>query len=116
MRRLLVVLLAGGLIAAGLAASGFAQEKKAPAAAKQTEEFQWNGTITRMNLDKKALEVKHHTQSVTRTVLYTDKTAWTKENKAIGIPKLTEGMHIIARGALNDKGQVEATRIELAAQ
>lgn len=113
--RKLVMLLLAGLLVVGLAASAFAQEKKAKAAkpAKQAaaKEFRWHGNIIRFNADKKTLDVQKGT--VTRTVMYSDATKWTKGKDTVAMPPLKEGMNVIVLGKVDEKGQIEANRIDL---
>lgn len=118
MRKVLALFFAGLLIAAGLATSGFAQEKKAaaPKAAKTTapKEISWNGIVQRVGSDKKSIEVKKG--NITRTVVVTDATQITKGTKPAAIGEIKDSMHVIAKGTLNAKGQVEATRVDIRAQ
>lgn len=117
MRRLLVALLAGIVILAGLASASFAQEKaKKPKEAKaaSAKEFRWDGRILRFNKDNKTIDVER--RSVTRTVIYGDSTKWTERNKPLDGPKLTDGVRVIVLGQLDDKGRVMAKRIDLRTQ
>ncbi len=117
MRRLLVVLLAGMLMMAGLASVSFAQKKaKEPKAAKPAaaKEFRWDGRIIRFNKDNKTVDVER--KSVNRTVIYDDSTKWTERNKPLDGPKLQDGTRVIVLGQLDDKGRVMAKRIDLRTQ
>jgi hypothetical protein len=122
MRKVLAVFFAAFLMAAALATSGFAQEKKVPAAPKAPKAakttapkaISWNGVVQRVGSDKKSLEVRKGT--VTRTVVITVATQITKGAKAAAIDDIKDATHVIAKGTLNAKGQVEATRIDIRAQ
>ncbi len=115
MRRLLVVLMTGVFLLAGLASLTFAQEKKAkepkPAKAATAKEFRWHGRVVRFNKDAKTIDVER--KNVLRTVVYDDSTKWTERNKPLDGPKLQDGSIVIALGTLDDKGRVIAKRIDL---
>lgn len=114
MRRLLAVLFAAVLIMTGLMASGFAQEKKAPATkAAAAKEDRWHGSIIRFDTARKTLELRRAGQTISRTVVYTDSTKWTDNNKPAQMPAFKEGMDFIAVGTFDKDGRLIARQIDL---
>jgi hypothetical protein len=115
MRRLLSVLLAG-FLTAGVAGTVFAQEKPAakPAgkAAQKKTLPRFDGRIVSVNKDAKTLQVRN--AQMTKTVVYSDTTKWTKRNaKLDAMPELKEGIRVFVLGDTDDQGRIVAQRIDL---
>ncbi len=114
MRKLLVVLLAGILVA-GLTVTVFAQEK-APAkpakAAKEKPLPQFRGRI--VSIDKNAKTMQLRRDNLTRTVVWADDTKWTNRNKKLdAMPDFKEGNDVIVLGQTDKDGKIQAKRIDL---
>jgi hypothetical protein len=89
-----------------------AQQKDAPAAAKQTK---WQGYVVRINKDQSMMDI--HGGSAPsedlRKVAYDSSTEWTKLGKPGQQDEVKEGSFVILQGHVDDKGVLHATRIDL---
>jgi len=89
------------------------QEKKAA----QTKETKWQGTVLRINKDQSMLDIRGGgtpNATDTRQIAYSSSTQWTKGNKPGGdLADIKEGSFVIAVGQVDDKGVLQATRIDL---
>lgn len=107
----MVILLAGLLGSAGLAArKATAQEKKAAPA----KELRWHGIIVRMNKDDSTLDVKK--ANVERKIHFDSSTKWTQGTKDADMAQFKEGSDVICLGSADEKGDFHATRIDLRRQ
>ena len=110
MKKVLVLALLTAVAGVGLAARGVAaKEKKAKSATEQ--EARWHGIIVRSNKDASTLTVRKG--NIERTVHYDSSTKWTKRNQAATMDEFKDGADVIVLGKYDDKGVLEATRIDL---
>ena len=72
-----------------------------------------SGTIARSNPEKSILIVKEHKSNIEKTVIYSPATKWTKGNQAADMKEFKDGSRVICMGKLNEKGELNATRIDL---
>ncbi len=113
MRRLLVVLLAGILVA-GLTVTAFAQEKAAKPAKQAAKKVlpQFRGRI--VSIDKSAKTMQLRKDNLTKTVIWADDTKWTNRNKKLdAMPDLKEGADVIVLGETDKDGKIVAQRVDL---
>ena len=89
------------------------QEKKAA----QTKETKWQGTVLRISKDQSTMDIRGGATSnakETRTIAFSSSTQWTKNNQpGADLAEIKEGSFIIAVGTVDDKGALQATRIDL---
>jgi hypothetical protein len=95
-----LIILAPGIIA---------QEKKAQNAAMG--EDRWSGVIVRSNKDTSTLTVSRH--GVEKFVHYDSSTKWTQGTKVIDSSEVKDGARVICVGKFDEKGALNATRIDL---
>lgn len=104
---------AGVLIASSPISANAGQEKKAA----QTKEAKWQGTVLRVSSDQSTIDIRGGAGAAaqdTRKIAYSASTQWTKGNKPGGsLTDIKEGSFIIAVGTVDDKGVLQATRIDL---
>jgi len=88
------------------------QEKKA--AQKETK---WQGTVLRISKDQSTMDIRGGdtpNAADTRKIAFSSSTQWTKGNKPGGdLADIKEGSFVIAVGTVDDKGVLQATRIDL---
>jgi hypothetical protein len=108
---LVVSLVFAGMVTASHPISASARQDKKAA------ETKWQGTVLRIYKDKSTMDIRGgETANAkdTRTIAYSSSTEWTKGNKPGGdLSEIKEGSFVIAVGQVNDKGVLEATRIDL---
>jgi hypothetical protein len=114
-RNLLSVVLAGALIAAmPLGAKQATPETKpAPAAKKVTK---WQGHVIRIYKDLSQMDIRGGVNSRAedlRKIAYDSSTEWTKLGKKGEMDQVKEGSFVIVVGHVDDKGVLQATRIDL---
>ncbi len=113
----IIILLFALMVVAGLAStSTVAQEsagknEKAAAAAKQGR---WHGRIERMSTEQSYLDVRKGT--ITKRIHFDGSTKWTQGKKTIEMSEVKEGADVICLGQMDEKGNMQATRIDLRAQ
>ena len=102
---------AGIMMASHPVSAGAGQEKKAQKAAK------WQGTVLRISKDQSTMDIRGGdtpNAADTRKIAYSSSTQWTKGNKPGGdLAEIKEGSFVIAVGTVDDKGVLQATRIDL---
>lgn len=106
---LVVSLIFAGIVTASHAVSaGAAQEKK---------EAKWQGTVLRISKDQSTMDIRGGdtpNATETRKIAFSSSTQWTKGNKPGGdLADIKEGSFVIAVGTVDDKGVLQATRIDL---
>lgn len=114
-----IALLAVSLVFAGIViashpiSANAKQEKKAA----ETKEAKWQGTVLRVSKDKSTIDIRGGAGAnaqETRTIAFDASTQWTKGNKPGGdLSEIKEGSFVIAVGKVDDKGVLQATRIDL---
>jgi len=108
---LVVSLVFAGIVMASHPISTSAKQEKKAA------ETKWQGTVLRIYKDKSTMDIRGgETANAkdTRTIAYSSSTEWTKGNKpGSDLSEIKEGSFIIAVGQVNDKGVLQATRIDL---
>jgi hypothetical protein len=108
---LVVSLVFAGMVMASHPMSASARQDKKAA------EIKWQGTVLRIYKDKSTLDIRGGetgNDKATRIIAYSSSTEWTKGNKPGGdMSEIKEGSFVIAVGHVNDKGVLEATRIDL---
>jgi len=110
MRKIMVMLLAAMLAAAGVATQkATAKEKNAAAGVKK--ELRWHGTIVRINKDQSTMDVRKGTME--RKIHFDSSTKWTAANKAAEMDQFKEGSDVICLGTADEKGEFLATRVDL---
>jgi hypothetical protein len=112
---LLSLVLAGAVFAAVPAGAkqGAAEDKKAPAAKKETK---WQGNVVRIYKDLSQMDIrdaKTTTADHLKKVAYDDKTEWTKLGKPGTQDEVKEESFVIVLGQLDDQGVLHAKRIDL---
>ena len=111
---LVVSLVFAGIVLASHPISADAgQDKKAA----DTKEAKWQGTVLRVSKDQSTIDIRGGAGAnaqETRKIAYSASTEWTKANKPGGdLAEIKEGSFIIAVGHVDDKGVLQATRIDL---
>ena len=110
MKKVLVLALLTVLAGVGLAARGaVAKEKKAKSADQQ--EARWHGIIIRSDKDASTLTVRKG--NIEKTVHYDGSTKWTKRNQDATMDEVKDGADVIVLGNYDDKGVLQATRVDL---
>lgn len=109
MRKSLLITALAVWAAFAITIQGVAQEKKAKAAS--TGEDRWSGIIVRSNKDTSTLTVSKHGQE--KIVQYDSSTKWTQGTKVIDSAQVKDGARVICVGKLDEKGTLNATRIDL---
>jgi hypothetical protein len=111
---LVVSLVFAGIMMASHPISADARQEKTAAQAKETK---WQGTVLRINKDQSMLDIRGGetpNAADTRKIAYSSSTQWTKGNKPGGdLADIKEGSFVIAVGQVDDKGVLQATRIDL---
>lgn len=111
---LVVSLVFAGIVMASHPISADARQEKKAA---DTNETKWQGTVLRVNKDQSTIDIRGGAganAAETRKVGYSSSTEWTKGNKPGGdLSAIKEGSFIIAVGHVDDKGVLQATRIDL---
>lgn len=111
MRKTIVLTLLGLLMMIGFAAqtaTAQAKKQKATAAAK---EARWHGLVVRISKDESTLDVKRGNSE--RKIHFDSSTQWTKGKKTIEMSEVKEGSDVICLGKFDEKGEFQATRIDL---
>jgi hypothetical protein len=112
MRKIIVVLLFATFALVGLTpqkASASGQEKAA-ASAKQ---LRWDGHIVRIDNDASFMDVRDRSGQ-TKRIHWDSSTVWTKLNKKVADhSEFKEEERVICLGAPGEKGEFNATRIDL---
>jgi len=112
---LLSLVLAGAVFAAMPAGANqaAAEDKKAPAAKKETK---WQGHVVRIYKDLSQMDLrdaKTSTAEHLRKVAYDDSTEWTKLGKPGKQDEVKEGSFVIVLGHVDEKGVLHARRVDL---
>ena len=102
------MVLLGVVLALALPAQANAQEKKAGAAPK---EVQLNGRIQMINKETSTITLK--VDNVDRYVVYNEQTKYTIRNQPGSAKDVKEGVRVICKGKLDEKGRLAATRIDV---
>jgi len=112
---LVVSLVFAGMVIASHPISADARQDKQ--AAQQTKEAKWQGTVLRVSKDQSTIDIRGGAGANaedTRKIAYSASTQWTKGNKPGGdLADIKEGSFVIAVGHVDDKGVLQATRIDL---
>jgi hypothetical protein len=103
MKRNFFSVLTVGLISLGLTTAVLAKDKK-------PKEQRLDGRIQMVNKDESKITLK--VGNITRDVMYTPSTQWTKLNKPGSMDEIKEGARVICVGTMNSKGQLDATRCD----
>jgi hypothetical protein len=110
---LVVSLVFAGLVMASHPTSADARQEK-KAAPKETK---WQGTVVRVSKDQSTIDIRGGdtpNATETRKIAYTSSTQWTKGNKPGGdLGEIKEGSFVIAVGQVDDKGVLQASRVDL---
>ena len=110
MKKILVLALLALFAAGGATLQGkMAKEKKATAA--DAQQARWHGTIIRSNKDASTLTVRKG--NIEKTVHYDSSTKWTHMRKEATMDEFKDGADVIVLVKYDDKGVLEATRIDL---
>jgi uncharacterized protein YlxW (UPF0749 family) len=111
MRKIVLPMLLALLVTIGFTAPAVrAQEKKEkPAAA--AKDLRWHGIIVRINKDASTLDVKR--DNAEKKIHFDSSTKWTKEKKVIDMSEFKEGSDVICLGKTDEKGDFQATQIDL---
>jgi Ni/Co efflux regulator RcnB len=113
----IAILLFALVVVAGLAAPAtVAQEQagkkeKVAAAAKQAR---WHGIIQRMSTEESYLDVRKG--NITKRIHFDSSTRWTEGKTTAEMSKFKEGDDVICLGTYDEKGNIQATRIDLRTQ
>ncbi|HVM74020.1 MAG TPA: hypothetical protein VMT75_00170 [Candidatus Saccharimonadales bacterium] len=111
---LFVSLVFAGIMVASHPISADAKQDKQAAPAKEAK---WQGTVLRVSKDQSTIDIRGGSGANaqnTRKIAYSPSTQWTKGNKPGGdLADIKEGSFIIAVGQVDDKGVLQATRIDL---
>lgn len=111
----LLCLALAGVVFVGLPAQAFqAPSDQKATAAKETK---WQGHVTRIDADHSLIDL-HGGPSPTVaavTVAYDSSTQWTKQGKPGKQDEVKAGSYVIILGAVDSKGVMHATRIDLRA-
>jgi hypothetical protein len=83
-------------------------EGKAPAKETRVE-----GNVHMIDAAKKTVTVTLRGKTSTQEVVYSDGTKFTFRNKPSTVAEVKDGRHVICLGAVNDKNQLIATRIDV---
>jgi hypothetical protein len=104
---------AGMVIGSHPISANAGQEKKAA----ETKEAKWQGTVLRISKDQSTIDIRGGAGANaqdTRKIAYSASTQWTKGNKPGGdLSEIKEGSFIIAVGHVDEKGVLQATRVDL---
>ncbi len=87
-----------------------AQKKEGKAPAKETRV---EGNVHMIDAAKKTVTVTLRGKTSTQEVVYGDATKFTYRNKPSTVTEVKDGRHVICLGAVNDKNQLIATRIDV---
>ncbi|HKS95933.1 MAG TPA: hypothetical protein VJV74_07330 [Terriglobia bacterium] len=110
MKRVLVLAFLAVFVSLGAFAPGtMAQEKAAKAAAKK--EVRWDGYIVRDNPATSTLDVRR--KNVEKRIHYSDSTKWTKGTGTADKSEFKENSRVICLGTYDEKGEFQASRIDL---
>ena len=110
---LLSLVLAGAVFAAMPAGANqaAAEDKKAPAAKKETK---WQGHVVRIYKDLSQMDIRDAKNiDHLKRVAYDDSTEWTKLGKPGKQDEVKEESFVIVLGQVDDKGVLHAKRIDL---
>jgi hypothetical protein len=112
---LLSLALAGAVFAAMPAGANqtAAEDKKAPAAKKETK---WQGHVVRIYKDLSQMDIRGDKTTQAdhlKKVAYDDSTEWTKLGKPGKQDDVKEGSFVIVLGHVDDKGVLHAKRVDL---
>jgi len=111
---LVVSLVFAGIVIASHPISADARQDKQAA---QTKEAKWQGTVLRISKDQSTIDIRGGAGANAednRKIAYSASTQWTKGNKPGGdLADIKEGSFIIAVGHVDDKGVLQAARIDL---
>jgi len=112
---LLSLALAGALFAAmpSGANQAAAEDKKAPAAKKETK---WQGHVVRINKDESQMDIRDAKTTMAghlKKVAYDSSTEWTRLGKPGKQEDVKEESFVIVLGQVDDKGVLHAKRIDL---
>jgi hypothetical protein len=112
---LLSLALAGAVFAAMPAGANqaAAETKKAPAAKKETK---WQGHVVRIYKDFSQMDIRSAKTGESehlRKVAFDSSTEWTKRGKPGQQDEVKEGSFVIVLGQVDDKGVLQAKRVDL---
>jgi hypothetical protein len=115
-----IALLVASLVFAGMVMASHpssAEASRQDKSADETKGTKWQGTVLRISKDQSTIDIRGGSTANaqdTRKIAYSAKTEWTKGNKAGGdMSEIKEGSFIIAVGQVDDKGVLQASRIDL---
>ncbi len=108
MKKVMIMLMAAIFASAGLTAQKAMAKEKGAAAAK---ELRWHGVIVRINKEGSNLDVRKG--SVERKIHFDSSTKWTRGTKAADMTEFKEGSDVICIGTADEKGEFQATRVDL---
>jgi hypothetical protein len=105
----------GVLLAVPVVAAAGAQDKPATKAAAKPAAAQdrIDGAVKGIDKNAKMFTVRLRGKTMTREVMYDDKTQFTYRNKKSSVDELKDDNRVICLGKLNDKGQLMATRVDV---
>lgn len=111
---LVVSLVFAGIVIGSHPISADARQGKQATPAKEAK---WQGTVLRVNKDQSMIDIRGGSGASAQNtvkIAYSASTEWTKGNKPGGnLADIKEGSFIIAVGHVDDKGVLQATRIDL---
>lgn len=110
MRRVLVLALLAAFAGLGVAVRGTRAQEPA-AKAKAAKEVRWDGYIVRDNAATSTLDVRR--KNVEKRIHYSDSTKWTKGTGTADKSEFKENSRVICIGSYDDKGEFQASRIDL---
>ena len=90
-----------------------AQEAKSKSAAAKPKQDRIDGTVKGIDKKTKTIMVQVRGQNLRRDVIYDDKTKFTYRNKPASLEDVKDGRRVIVLGKLTDKGQMNATRVDV---
>jgi hypothetical protein len=108
---LLSLALTGGLFQAIPAKAGQAAAEKKPAA----KEMKWQGHVVRIDKEHSMIDLRGGPapSKASRKVAYDTSTEWTKLGKPGQMDEVKEGSFVIILGHVDEKGVLQASRIDL---
>lgn len=113
-----IALLVVSLVFAGIVMASHPMSANAGQETKAAQkETKWQGTVLRISKDQSTLDIRGGATpnaTETRKIAYNSSTQWTKGNKpGADMAEIKEGSFVIAVGTVDDKGVLQATRIDL---
>jgi curli biogenesis system outer membrane secretion channel CsgG len=111
MKRILVVVLLGILVAMGLVVSASVAQEKKEKPAVAVKEVRWHGQVVRLNTDTSTIDVRKG--AIERRIHYDSSTKWTKGTKTIEMSEVKDGSVVICMVKADEKGELHAIRVDL---